>query len=376
MSGIYIHIPFCEKRCNYCDFFFITNLKLIDEYLSALEKEILLYSAKHKDLNFDSIYFGGGTPSLLSPDKISRIINFIKANFNISQNSEITLEANPEDFLNKNISDYKTAGINRISLGIQSFNDDELKFLTRNHTGKDSEKILSECINVFGNVSADIIYSLPQQKFSDVKKSLDKVISYKTPHVSCYTLTYEEKTVLYKDYIDKKTVKNDAETESELYLDVSKYLSDNGYEHYEVSSYALPGFQAKHNSKYWALENYLGLGPGAHSFINGVRRNNVKNVSKYCKLLAEGILPTDELEKEKYPSEYTNTKSEFIMLSLRASGINLNDYKLRFNESFEKTHDDFIKSLIKNEYALLSDNRLKLTDKGYVLADEITARFL
>lgn len=372
MSGIYIHIPFCEKRCNYCDFFFTTNLNLIDNYLSALEKEITLYSPKLSGLNFDSIYFGGGTPSLLTSGKISRIISHVKNNFNISNDPEITLEANPEDLLNKNISEYKAAGINRISLGIQSFNNDELKFLTRNHTGEEAEKVLTDCLNVFKNVSADIIYSLPGQKFEDVKISLDKVISHKTPHISCYTLTFEEKTILYKHYLDKKISKNNAETESDLYLDLSKYLSDNGYEHYEVSSYALPGAYAKHNSKYWALEDYIGLGPGAHSFINGARRNNVKNVSIYCKLLAQGKMPFDESEKEDLP----DSKSEFIMLSLRASGLNLEDYKARFHESFEEIHNELIKNLIKNEYALLRNNRLRLTDKGYVIADEITAKFL
>lgn len=372
MSGIYIHIPFCEKRCSYCDFFFTTNLNLIDNYLSALEKEITLYSLQLKDLNFDSIYFGGGTPSLLNPERISRIISVIKNNFRIAGNSEITLEANPEDLLNKNISEYKSAGINRISLGIQSFNDNELKFLTRNHSGNQAEKVLSDCLNIFGNVSADIIYSLPGQNFNDVKDSLDKVISLKTPHISCYTLTFEEKTILYKEFIDKKITRNDPEIESDLYLSLSKYLSDNSYEHYEVSSYAKPGFRAKHNSKYWTLEDYLGLGPGAHSFINGARRNNVKNVSKYCKLLEEGKIPLDELEKKKHPE----SKSEFIMLSLRASGINLRDYKLKFNEDFMDLHKDFINNLIKNEYALFNNDLLKLTDKGYVLADEITAKFL
>lgn len=375
MSGIYIHIPFCEKRCNYCDFFFTTNLKLINNFLTALEKEIFLYSGQLKDIKFDSIYFGGGTPSLLSPEKISSIITSIKNKFSIADNSEITLEANPEDLLNKNISEYKSAGINRISLGIQSFNDEDLKFLTRNHTGADAEKVLSDCMDVFKNISADIIYSLPGQKFSDVKKSLDKIIAYKTPHISCYTLTFEEKTVLYKDYMNKKIAKNDSETESDLYLNLSKYLSDSGYEHYEVSSYSKPGFKAKHNSKYWTLENYLGLGPSAHSYLNEVRKNNVKNVSEYCKLLAEENLPLDELEKEKKSEGFTY-KSEFIMLSLRSSGINLNDYEEKFNESFFEIHKDFIGSLIKNEYALLNNEHLRLTDKGYALADEITAKFL
>jgi oxygen-independent coproporphyrinogen-3 oxidase len=375
MSGIYIHIPFCEKRCNYCDFYFTTNLKLIDNFLIALEKEILLYSGQLKDLKFDAVYFGGGTPSLLSAEKISCIINSIKNSFSIAENSEVTLEANPEDLLNKDIAEYKYAGINRISLGIQSFNDDELKFLTRSHSGAEAEKVLSDCINVFKNISADIIYSLPGQKFSDVKKSLDKIITYKTPHISCYTLTFEEKTILYKDYLNKKITKNDSETESDLYLDLSKYLSDNGYEHYEVSSYSKPGFKAKHNSKYWALESYLGLGPGAHSYLNEIRKNNVKKVSEYCTLLAMGNLPLDKLEKEKKSEGHTH-KSEFIMLSLRASGINLNDYETKFNENFFELHKDFIDSLVKNEYALLNNKHFRLTDKGYALADEITAKFL
>ena len=258
MSGIYIHIPFCHKRCIYCDFFLVTNPALTDKFLTALHKEIELSSSHYKDEKFDTIYFGGGTPTILSPSNIKEIIKFTKDNFNISDNPEITIEANPEDLKKENIPLYREAGINRISIGVQSFRDDELKFLTRKHTAEEAVKVIENIKENFDNFSIDIIYSIPGSTIEDLRYSLQKASELGTPHISAYALTFEKKTALYKQAESGKVKQNSEENESEMYRFVSDTLTEYGYDHYEISSFAKPGYESIHNSKYWELETTSG----------------------------------------------------------------------------------------------------------------------
>ncbi|MBK8550580.1 MAG: radical SAM family heme chaperone HemW [Ignavibacteria bacterium] len=331
MSGIYIHIPFCSKRCNYCDFYLITNLNVIDKFILNLKIEISLSGESYTQNQFDTIFFGGGTPSVLSHNQIEEIINCLHTHFSISSDAEISMEANPEDFLDKKVSDYRSAGINRLSLGVQSFVDSELKFLTRQHTSEEAQSVINDAFKYFDNINLDIIYSLPSQSKTDLDFSLSKAIELGIKHISAYTLTYEEKTVLYKS-LQKNLVKRNPDLlEAELYSFVSEKLISNGYDHYEVSNFAKKNYQCRHNLKYWQYENYLGLGPSAHSFFNNTRWNNFRDIVKYNASIEKNILPVEEL----YEVSKDQRHLEFIMLSLRSGGIDFEKYKNLFNVNFK-----------------------------------------
>ena len=369
MSGIYIHIPFCHKRCIYCDFYLVTNLNLKEKFLSSLHKEIELQSSHYGKDKFDTIYFGGGTPSILSPAEISEIISRIKNIFNISEDAEITLEANPEDLLNISTLDLKEAGINRFSIGIQSFDNNELKFLSREHNDEQALETVSKVKKDFANYSVDIIYAIPGQDIPTLKKSLDKVIELAVPHISTYALTYEDNTVLGKMLNEKKVNQN--LSEPEMYMFVSDYLTENGYDHYEISSFCKPGFEAKHNSKYWNWDNYIGLGPSSHSFHDNTRWNNVKSMSAYFKSIENGEIP-----KENFTElSVDDLKFEFIFTGLRSKGINLQKYKKLFDEDLLTTKEQALKELTDNNFGILKNDRFTLTRKGFSLADEIITKY-
>lgn len=371
MSGIYIHIPFCSKRCTYCDFYLITNLSVIEKFLISLKKEIFLSADKYKQNSFDTIFFGGGTPSVLLPQQIEEILNYLHKNYSISADPEVTMETNPEDLIVKSISEYRSAGINRLSLGVQSFRDSELKFLTRQHTAEEAELIIKDALEVFENISLDIIYSLPSQSVSELDLSLSKAIGLGVRHISAYTLTFEERTVLYKSLQRNIVKKNPDSVEAELYSFVSEKLISNGYDHYEVSNFAKKGYKSRHNLKYWNYDNYLGFGPSAHSFFNYTRWNNFRDIGKY----------NSSLEKEELPFEDKNeiTESqkhlEYIMLSLRSDGIFIEKYNELFKNDFNRKFNSSIDELIKNNYAELSNEKFNLTEKGFAIADEIVAKY-
>lgn len=371
LSGIYIHIPFCGKRCTYCDFYLITNLNLIDKFLLNLENEITLSSKFLKKENFDTIFFGGGTPSLLSHIQISQILNHLHKNFNISKDSEITIEANPEDFIEKNLSDYRTAGVNRMSFGVQSFRDDELKFLTRRHTADEAERVVKMASQYFDNISLDIIYSLPSQTNAQLNYSLDKAISLNVNHISAYTLTYEKNTVLYKSLERNLVKKNSEPQEAELYNYVSGKLTSSGFNHYEVSNFAKEKFECRHNLKYWRYKNYAGFGPSAHSMVNGRRWNNVSDIAKYNSLLEKNILPIEQ----KYELSNDQKKLEYLMLALRSTGLDFENYRKLFHEDPEEIYSESISELIENNFAYVSGGIFRLNERGYVMADEIVAKY-
>ena len=371
MSGIYIHIPFCSKRCTYCDFYLITNLNIIDKFLINLKKEITLSSDYYKHHTFDTIFFGGGTPSVLSPHQIEDILNCLHRNYSISADTEVTMETNPEDLLIKNIGEYRSAGINRLSLGVQSFRDSELKFLTRQHTADEAEFVIKDASEIFDNISLDIIYSLPSQSVSDLDISLSKAIDLGVKHISAYTLTYEERTVLFKSLQRNIVKKNPDSVEAELYAFVSEKLTSNGFEHYEVSNFAKEGYKSRHNLKYWNYDNYLGFGPSAHSFFDLTRWNNFRDIGKYNSFLEKDELPFED----KYEITDKQKHLEYIMLSLRSGGIYFKKYRELFEDDFESKFSGSLNELIKNEFAGKDDERFQLTEKGYTLADEIAAKY-
>ncbi len=371
MSGIYIHIPFCSKRCDYCDFYLITNLNVIDKFLANLKKEISLSAEEFKQLNFDTVFFGGGTPSILSHPQIYDILNHLHKNFNVSSDPEISIEANPEDFLDKSIEEYRSAGVNRLSLGVQSFIDSELNFLTRQHSAKEAEQVVKKASEYFDNINLDIIYSLPSQTIPDIDRSLSKAIELNVKHISAYTLTFEEKTPLYKSLQKNLVKKNPDNIEAELYGFVSEKLISEGYDHYEVSNFAVDDYQCRHNLKYWEYENYIGFGPSAHSFADGIRWNNYRDIIRYNSLLEEGSLPVES----KYELSDDQKKLEFIMLALRSSGVVYEKYYNLFNEDFSVRFSNSINDLTKNNFAVKENGRFKLTERGFAVADEILAKY-
>lgn len=371
--GIYIHIPFCRNRCNYCDFYITTRTDLTERYIRNLIKEFKISSDNFRKDCFNSIYIGGGTPSILYPEQISLITSTIKNYYNTESNSEITLELNPEDILqDKNrIKEYSDAGVNRISFGLQSTDSNELKFLTR---FDDTEKILSALQNIlnhFRNTSVDIIYSIPGSEKGNLKKTLDKIISLKIPHISAYTLIFEKNTLLYKDYENNKVTSNAEETEAELYDYLTEMLKKSGYEHYEISNYALPGYESIHNLKYWEYNNYTGFGTSSHSFYYPKRWKNYSNIIKYNLSLEKNILPIEK----SYTLTPEECEREIIFLGLRSRGVKLRKFEKMTGKIFAEKYSSAIEILEKGNYGKLETECFRLTQEGYKIADEIVAKY-
>jgi len=371
LSGLYIHIPFCRRKCTYCDFYLVTNLNIVEKFVNNLITEIKLSAPLYIEEKFDTVFFGGGTPSLLSPEILKKIIDTLKENFKVSDNPEVTIEANPEDFFEADFYKYKEAGINRFSFGVQSFIDEELKFLSRMHTAAQAEDVIKKCKEVFDNVSCDVIYSLPNQTKDNLKYSLDKIIELNIPHVSAYTLIFEEQTKLY-NLLKKNIVKqNEDKHESDLYSLVTDFLKTNGFNHYEISNYAKPGYESRHNLKYWQYENYIGFGPSAHSLYNGRRWNNFRDIVKYNVHLQNEKLP---IENEILLDEKM-MKMEFIMLALRSTGVNYERYKKFFGTNFYEEYEHSINELQRHRLGIILAEEFKLTEAGYKLTDEIAAKY-
>lgn len=371
MSGIYVHIPFCSRRCSYCDFFFITNQKLIPDFLDSLRKEIRIRSGLNPADSFDTIFFGGGTPSLIGAKNVGELIALIRDSFNVESNSEISLEANPEDLDAEFIKALRSAGVNRLSIGVQSFIDDELEFLTRQHSPAQAEDAVRAASEIIGNSCVDLICSLPSQTQNSISYSIGKAIDCGAAHISAYTLTYEDRTLLTKQMKEGSVVRNTPEAEAELYMHVCRELQRAGFNHYEVSNFALPGRECRHNRKYWSLRNYIGLGPSAHSFSGAKRWNNVSSVGFYTERLAEGMLPV-ESETELSDDEI---KEDYIMLALRAEGVFFKEFGDRFGKDFREEYSNSIRELCAGNFAEKSHESFRLTLRGYIIADEIIARY-
>jgi oxygen-independent coproporphyrinogen III oxidase len=377
MSGIYIHIPFCERKCIYCDFYSVENLNLIDRFTKSLLKEIEIFSIEADFFNdsiFDTIYFGGGTPSLLEPAQIEKILNKLSQSFKISSNPEITLETNPGTVDKRKLLEFKNLGVNRISFGVQSFFDDDLKFLGRIHTGEDAFKCVNDSFEVgFENVSIDLIFGLPGQTVEKWLENLKFAVSLNVPHISAYNLIVERGTPLHELFSLGKVEIPEDEIQAQLYERTIDFLENAGYVHYEVSNYAFEGFECRHNLKYWQYENYIGFGPSAHSFWINKRWWNFANLNKYINALDLGKIPVanfEILDEEKMIEE-------FIYLGLRSKGINVARFKGKFGFEFvDGDIKDEIEELERAGYITIEDDFIKLTPKGFLLCDEIVLRLI
>jgi len=375
LSGVYIHIPFCKQACHYCNFHFSTSLRYKDELIQSLEKEITItpYFIK-TDGDFskqiDSIYFGGGTPSILNADELELIFETLHKKFTISPGAEITLEANPDDITANKLTEWKEIGINRLSVGIQSFNEEELRWMNRAHSAVDSLKCIEEISNHgFSNFSVDLIYGSPLLSNDEWKRNVELIIEKKIPHISCYALTIEPKTPLDKMIRLHKTVPVDPERQADQFLLLMNWMKQAGYEHYEISNYALPGMRSRHNSSYWSGETYYGFGPSAHSFDGKSRRWNIANNALYIKALQNNSIPFEEEILTR-----TQQLNEYIMTALRTTeGLNLDKIMNEFGNEFREELIIKSKKYLTSSKLSTIHSSLILTTEGKLFADGIAA---
>ncbi len=367
MAGIYIHIPFCRKACTYCNFHFSTSLQQKKNFLDALHHEIKLRRDFLKEgQSIETIYFGGGTPSLLESDEIKAIMDALQENYLISSDTECTLEANPDDITTSGVKAWMQAGINRLSLGVQSFDDAELGWMNRAHTASQSLQSIDEIQEAgMQNFSVDLIFGSPLQSQDSLEKNTQLITSKKIKHISCYALTVEPRTVLFQQVKKGQTADTNPEQQANDFLFLMNYLQDAGYEHYEISNYALPGYRSKHNSSYWQGLPYLGLGPSAHGY-DGInkRRWNIANNSIYIHELLNNRLPFEEETLE--PVQQLN---EYIMTALRtAEGISLERVSNKFGDIKEEALKNKVSGL-NPENISITDGKIRLSDAGKLFAD-------
>lgn len=371
MSGIYIHIPFCKQACNYCDFHFSTSLKNKDALFKALLLEIELRKNYLKDSTIETIYFGGGTPSVLSEKDVFNLLEIIYKQYNVSSSAEITLECNPDDLSNEKLMELKRLEINRLSIGLQSFSDDELKWMNRVHTAQESESSVKRAQDKgFENITIDLIYGSKFSNITNWRSSLRKAIQLNVPHISAYNLTIEEKTKLGHDYKYQLEKPIDDEKSSEMFIEMIEVLQKNNFIQYEISNFAKEGFYSIHNSNYWKGKYYIGLGPSAHSFDGVSRQWNISNNNLYIKYLNEGAKKYYEKEILSEVDRY----NEYILLSLRTIwGIDLNYLNQSFDISYNSTFQLQLGKLLRQEKVVIKGNIVTLTNQGKLLADKIAS---
>ncbi|WP_047550177.1 radical SAM family heme chaperone HemW [Psychroserpens sp. Hel_I_66] len=381
MSGIYIHIPFCKQACHYCDFHFSTSLKKKDELINALAKELFLRKAEFQNTTVETIYFGGGTPSVLSIDELQFLIDSVYKHYNVSEAPEITLEANPDDLIqaqqvskhNSNTSsifeNYKKIGINRLSIGIQSFFETDLKLMNRAHNAEEAKQCLEEATQYFNNISLDLIYGIPGLSNEKWKENIEIALSYGIPHISSYALTVEPKTALER-FIKKGIIDDvDDDLAHEQFHILIATLENHDFVHYELSNFGKAGFFSRNNSAYWQGKPYLGIGPSAHSFCGNERSWNIRNNSKYIASIEDGKLP-----KETEKLTQTDKYNEYVMTGLRTIwGVSLQKVEADFGLQFKKYLLEQSQTFINKQLLYIEDEKLKVTKSGKFLSDGIAS---
>ena len=372
MAGIYIHIPFCKQACHYCDFHFSTSLKTKDDVLKAICKEVELQKNFLKNEEIESIYFGGGTPSILSADEINLITNQIAKFHNLSNLKEVTLEINPDDINSTKAKELKNTLINRFSVGIQSFFDNDLQYMNRAHNANEAQNsILLLQDTGFNNLTLDLIYGIPNSTLEKWAKNLQKAFDLKVPHLSCYSLTIEDDTVFGKWHEKGKINVLDDDAVNNQFLHLMDESEKNGYEHYEISNFAKEGNRAFHNTNYWLGKKYLGIGPSAHSYNGKERFANIANNVKYINAIVNNF---DWFEREILAID--NQANEYIMTSLRTIwGCDLKFLQNQFNYNVETINEVLI-NLQTEKLILIKDNIITLTKKGKLLTDSISEKFI
>ncbi len=370
MAGIYFHIPFCKKACHYCDFHFSTSLKYKEDMLMALEKEILMRKEYLQQEPIETIYFGGGTPSILEIGEIKRLLDVVFENFEVDNNAEITLEANPDDLLALKVFEFRNSPINRFSIGIQSFFEDDLKWMNRAHNAQEADAAVKRVQDAgFENITVDLIFGFPLLSEAKWNQNIKKTIALQVPHISAYSMAVEPDTALGK-FIKKGIEKPMDDSQSaHQFIKISEELTKHGYDHYEISSYSFPGHHSRHNSNYWKGIPYLGIGPSAHSFNGQNRHWNMRNNALYMKSIGKNEFPSEE----EILTE-TNKLNEYILTSLRMkTGIDLDYIENRFGaDASHHLHTHAQKYLDTQKLAIVA-NRMILTLDGKLYADYIAS---
>ncbi len=370
MAGIYIHIPFCKQKCHYCNFYSLASIKYRDVFIDALVKEIALQKDYLEGEEIETIYFGGGTPSLLSSDEIEKIIDELAIFHKINRDAEITLEANPDDITSEKIRKLHQSPINRFSIGIQSFFDGDLKYLNRVHSGSEAETSVKTVLDAgFENMSIDLIYGIPSLSDENWQANIEKFFSFNIPHLSSYALTVEPQTAL--DILIKNGKMNNIDDEKAAlqFQYLMQAMDDKSFIHYEISNFSKESCYSKHNTSYWQGKKYLGLGPSAHSFDGNSRQWNISNISKYIKSLNNSGI---NAEKETLTKE--QKYNEYVMTSLRTIwGTSINYILENFGESYEKYYLKEIKKHIKEGNVISGNGVLQLTHRGKLFADGIAS---
>lgn len=372
--SIYIHIPFCKRKCIYCDFYSITSLNNFQTYFSALESEIDSYiSSLVRSYNIRSIYFGGGTPTIVPPIYLERIINKISKSFKINNDIEISIESNPGTITKENLISYRNMGINRISIGVQSFSDNDLRFLSRIHNRKDAIDAIEQSLKSgFDNINIDLIFNLPFQNRYSWLENLKTAVNLPVSHISAYSLIIEEGTPIYKMIINGDIKIKNEDHDSELYLSTINFLNEKGFYIYEVSNFAKSGFECIHNKAYWNYNDYLGLGTSAHSFIDKKRWWNARELNDYLYNINSSSKGYTEWESITPVQQ----KDEYVMLQLRSCGLDLREIESLFNINLIKEKKAIISQSVEAGLLIIDDSKIRLTPKGYSLADEIILRLI
>ncbi len=386
--SFYIHIPFCQIKCPYCDFNTYENIEnFIPNYMKGINIEINNWEKILVPYNVKSIYFGGGTPSYIKSSYIKEIINLIKSKFSVEKNPEITLEANPVDLNIYKLSSYLDIGINRLSIGIQSFSDSLLKKLGRNHDQKSAIKSIENTLKAgFKNFNVDLMYGIPSQSINQWRESLTKIKNYEINHLSTYNLTFEEGTPFYHWEKQGKLIAPKDKKIEDMYLLQKEFLTEIGFIHYEISNWSKPKMQSKHNLRYWSGNHYIGVGAGAHSYFDNKRFSNIKSPKKYIeKMKPQNINQTNDFFKKIsnigiiHEQETLTQKDIFfdrVMLNLRLiKGIKHQDIYREFNINFPKKFKHLLSELVDLELIEENTEITKLTDKGILLSNEIIMRF-
>ncbi|MBF4466768.1 radical SAM family heme chaperone HemW [Flavobacterium sp. LC2016-12] len=369
MSGIYIHIPFCKQACHYCDFHFSTSMKKKEEMVLALAKEIVMRKNEFTNEIVETIYFGGGTPSVLTNDEINFLIDEVYKNYKVSENPEITLEANPDDLSSERILALSKSPINRLSIGIQSFYEEDLKMMNRAHNSAEAKKCLEEATKYFDNISLDLIYGIPGLTDEMWKQNIETALSFGVPHISSYALTVEPKTALRKLIDTRKIAEPQDEVASNHFMILVDTLQKNGFIHYELSNFGKENYFSRNNSAYWLGKKYIGIGPSAHSYDGEKRGWNISNNSLYLKSIQENILPieTEILSK-------SDRYNEYIMTGLRTIwGVSLERIEKEFGLEYLNYLQKQSQKFLNDELLSIENNILKPTSKGKFLTDGIAS---
>lgn len=378
MAGIYLHIPFCKQACFYCDFHFSTSLKKKDELISCMQKELVLRKDELQNETIETIYFGGGTPSLLSTEEIQSLLDTIEENFTVIESPEITLEANPDDLSDAVILELAKSPINRLSIGVQSFFEEDLKSMNRAHNANEAKNCLSMATRHFDNITVDLIYGVPKMTNKRWKENLHTLFNFGINHISSYALTVEPKTALDSFIKQGKYPKLEEQVAREHFEILVEETQKQGFVHYEISNFGKPNYFSKHNTSYWQGKKYIGIGPSAHSFNQTHRSWNVSNNAKYIKSLQENVLP-NEVEMLTINDQF----NEYIMTGLRTIwGVSLSKIENKFGIDFKKrllkAADKFIQQGLlviasETKQSVSIDEILKTTSKGAFLADGLAS---